>query len=124
MSRLGDPSETVGERLERILQEEGVSKAELARRLSATYGRTPDSWRRQIVKWANGTIPDTVSAHRLARALQVPEDTFVTSRETQSLLRVLTEGLTAVQAQLTEFQTSVEARLAALEAEQPRRSRQ
>lgn len=85
MTRHGEPPETVGERLRQTLKEKGLSQAELARRLAGP-DQDPNriaNIRRQVVDWAGDKkAPDETSARRIAKALDQPEDTFVTIRRT------------------------------------------
>lgn len=118
MTRSGVPSETMGERLRRILREKGdVKIAALARRLAVAYPeKNAKTWRRQLQEWAGDqkTMGD-INAYRIAQVLEVPDDTFMTDRSRPSDLRVLAEAVTGLQERIDAFQMSVEGRLVALE---------
>jgi transcriptional regulator with XRE-family HTH domain len=107
-------TETLGERLKRILGERGMSQVDLAKALAGP--RAPkkriESVRRQVVRWANDkTLPDDDSAARLATALRTPPDCFVTARTNLPLaeaVSALAEGLSELRADLRELRDRVQ----------------
>src|SRR5262249_36553696 len=58
------------------LEREGVSKSELAKRLAAVTGRTSETWRRSLNKYAIGREPTEATVDLIASALGVNRDEF------------------------------------------------
>jgi len=99
--------ESVGERLRRIREEKGLSQRALARLLAGRDAplERVESERRQLIEYEKGRIPEDPSAIKLARALDQPDDIFVSERlsasgatlaqlnETARLLAEATQGL-------------------------------
>lgn len=73
-------------KLEAVLQEKGVAKRELARRLlpgGASKGDI-DNKRSQVGRWANGSVKmSEESAYAVAAALGLPPGTFLTQPNPQ-----------------------------------------
>lgn len=75
-----EPQVSIAERLREALNGT-MSQRELARRMASDEGSSPESERRQILKYLSGEHAPTVErAERMAAILGVPADSFVDSR--------------------------------------------
>lgn len=119
--------ETLGERLKRTLDEQGISQRQLAQRLAGSRApkRKVESVRRQIVRWANDqAVPEPANASRLAAVLGTEEGYFTAESSTQTVaeaIQALASGVDDIRAALLD----VRDRVRALEERtpQPRRRR-
>jgi transcriptional regulator with XRE-family HTH domain len=89
---VADPSphaQTFAEALQRVLDEQGISNRELARRLAGTREeKAVAGRRRQIVRWLNGETANPTRATRrtVAVALGLEPDYFLTAARPSDVL--------------------------------------
>lgn len=107
--------ETLGERLKRTLDEQGISQRQLAQRLAGTRApnRKVESVRRQIVRWANDqAVPEPANASRLASVLGTEDDYFTAESSTRSVaeaIQALASGVDDIRAALLDVRDRVQA---------------
>ena len=67
----------IGALLQTVLDEQGLSQAGFAARLTERYGGSKESWRSQVGRILKGQRPTRTTAMRFAEALEKPADFFL-----------------------------------------------
>ena len=84
------------------MNEQGVSRIELARRLAGTTeGKAVDHKLRQVERWLKGQRPHQKGRLEIARALGVEPDRFL---YTQKAIDTFEERLTALEARMAALE--------------------
>ncbi len=79
--------ERIGQRITELMDAQGLSNAQLAKRLQTLReGSTAEGFRSQLINWKKGRLPDRENAALLAQALGVEASEFLPAQATQAEL--------------------------------------